>query len=44
MKEDRELEINQLKEHNRILINITLLGICFTLFTFLIAFNPYIIK
>lgn len=42
MKEDREL--NQIKENNRIKINLALLGICFTLFTFLIAFNPELLK
>jgi hypothetical protein len=44
MKESKELEIVYAKEHNRILINVTLLGICFTLFTFLIAFNQEILK
>lgn len=38
------MHINQIKEDNRIRINVTLLGICFTLFTFLIAFNPPILK
>jgi hypothetical protein len=44
MKEDRKLEEIYAKEHNRILINITLLGICFTLFTFIIVFNESLLK
>ena len=44
MKEDKEFLINKTKEDNRIKINLTLLGICFTLFTFLIAFNPNLLK
>ena len=44
MKEDKEFLINRIKEDNRIRINVTLLGICFTLFTFLIAFNPDLLK
>ena len=44
MKESSRLEPNKTKEDNRIRINVTLLGICFTLFTFLIAFNPNLLK
>jgi hypothetical protein len=44
MKEDKELALRNYKETNRIKINLTLLGICFTLFTFLIAFNPDLLK
>jgi hypothetical protein len=44
MKEDKDFLIHRTKEDNRIRINVTLLGICFTLFTFLIAFNPDLLK
>lgn len=44
MKEDKELALLGIKENNRIKINVTILGICFTLFTFLIAFNPDLLK
>ena len=38
------LEINKIKENARISINVALLGVGFTLFTFLMAFNPAILK
>jgi hypothetical protein len=46
MKEDKDRaqKIIESKEHNRILINITLLGICFTLFTFIVVFNQDLLK
>jgi len=44
MKEVSEFEINKQRENNRIKINDVLLGICFTLFTFLIALNPKLLK
>jgi hypothetical protein len=43
MKKDSDSAII-FKESNRIRINTSLLGICFTLFTFLIAFNPDLLK
>lgn len=44
MKEDREFNFNKVKETTRISINLALLGVCFTLFTFLVAFNPILLK
>ena len=35
---------NELKSHNRILTNLTILGICFTAFTFLIGIKPEILE
>lgn len=44
MKEDNSLIFNSNKQANRVLLGVTLLGICFTLFTFLIAFNSDLLK
>jgi hypothetical protein len=44
MKEDKSVIFNSNKQANRILIGVTLLAICFTLFTFLMAFNPDLLK
>ena len=44
MKEDYAFLVNKTKEDNRIKMNVMLLGICFTMFTFLIAFNAELLK
>ena len=41
---DKEFELNKIKEESRLMINATLLGICFTAFTFLIALNVDLLK
>ena len=44
MKDTKEFEIAYRKESNRVVISSALLAICFTLFTFLIAVNPNLLK
>jgi len=44
MKEDKQFLINHVKEDNRIKINVTLLGLCFTMFTFIAVFNLDLLK
>jgi hypothetical protein len=44
LRDKHEFDFNRVKEGTRISINLALLGICFTLFTFLIAFNPKILQ
>ena len=39
-----KFEVNKTKSDMRIRINLTLLGVCFTLFTFLVAFNPSLLQ
>jgi hypothetical protein len=40
----KEGEKNKLKANSRMLINNSLLGVCFALFTFIIAINPDLLK
>jgi len=40
----KEAEKNILKSKSRLKVNLTLLGICFTIFTFIIAVNPSLFK
>ena len=40
----KEAEKNILKSRARLKVNLTLLGICFTIFTFIIAVNPSLFK
>ena len=44
MKEERELEVNKIKSEARIIINTSLLGICFTLFALIITIRPEILE
>jgi hypothetical protein len=41
---DINFTINQIKGSNKVLINLTLLGICFTIFTFIATINPVLLK
>lgn len=44
MNEDKEFLINKSKSDSRVLINVTLLGICFTLFTFIVTIKPELLN
>ncbi|HLC73947.1 MAG TPA: hypothetical protein VJH20_04905 [Candidatus Nanoarchaeia archaeon] len=44
MKKDKSLFLNKSKSDSRVLINVTLLGICFTLFTLIITIKPELLQ
>jgi len=44
MKEDKELLIHASQNESRILINVTLLGICFTIFGLIITIKPELFR